>query len=122
MVKLKIVSDGGPKNTKVIDAETGECLVGVTAIEWEISYGNLAVATVTIEQMEVDLTGRAIIPGVWHKTIGDRPRGSFEKLLVYTTDKGIFEASFHNGTFFTNLGSDFHPDLWMIIPTPPTYK
>ncbi len=36
MIKLKIISDGTPSGTKVIDAVTGENLDGVKAVSWRI--------------------------------------------------------------------------------------
>lgn len=35
-MRLKIVSDGTPVGTKVIDTETGEVLEGVVAIKWSV--------------------------------------------------------------------------------------
>ena len=35
-MKLKIISDGTIKGTKVVDQDTGEELIGVTSIEWSV--------------------------------------------------------------------------------------
>ena len=34
-MKLKIMSDGTPDNTSVVNAETGEIVEGVASIKWE---------------------------------------------------------------------------------------
>lgn len=39
MRKLKIISDGTCKNTKIVDAETGETIDGIYGITWELNYG-----------------------------------------------------------------------------------
>lgn len=60
MRKLKLISDGRLWNTKLVDAETGEMIANVISVEWRLSRENndhLAVATVVIEEMPVELTG-----------------------------------------------------------------
>ena len=41
-MKIKIVSDGTPQGSKVVNAETGEVLGDVTKIEWKIQTGDAA--------------------------------------------------------------------------------
>ena len=36
MIRLKIISDGRVRGTKVVNAETGEALEGVVSLRWEI--------------------------------------------------------------------------------------
>jgi hypothetical protein len=59
-MRLKIVSDGTPANTHVVDAATGEKVNGIVAIEWRIdSPTKLSEATITIRAMEIDVIGAA---------------------------------------------------------------
>jgi hypothetical protein len=52
--KIKIVSDGTPRGTQVINEVTGERLKNVTAIEWRIECTNIAEATVTFRNVPVE--------------------------------------------------------------------
>lgn len=53
-MKLKIVSDGTPHGTHVIDPETGARLKGVQRVEWGLAIGGLATAVVTVLNVELD--------------------------------------------------------------------
>ncbi len=53
-MRLKIVSDGTPLGTRVEDAETGEKIEFVRDIQWGLRYNDLAVATITIIQPEIE--------------------------------------------------------------------
>jgi hypothetical protein len=55
MRKLRIVSDGQPKNTRVFDAETGEEIANVIDVTISIDARNGAVATITIFRPELDI-------------------------------------------------------------------
>ena len=44
---LKVVSDGRPQGTKVIDADTGEAIAGVISITWEMDI-TMAIPKCTI--------------------------------------------------------------------------
>jgi hypothetical protein len=61
MRKLRIVSDGTPFNTKVLDAETGEDLqLPVTTIVWRsapLDRSGLSVASVELAFVSVDVIG-----------------------------------------------------------------
>lgn len=48
-MKLKIISDGTGRGTKVVDAETGEELKYVTEIVWRIEALGYASATVYLD-------------------------------------------------------------------------
>lgn len=54
-MKLKIVSDGNPYNTRIINAETGETLDMVTRLTWEITPDMLARCTMELVNVAVDL-------------------------------------------------------------------
>ncbi len=55
-MKLKIVSDGIPKNTKVI-TEDGKAIDNIRSITWHCEAGKLATVTLGLVLVEVDLTG-----------------------------------------------------------------
>lgn len=54
-MKFKIVSDGTPKGTKVINTETGETVENVTRIFWEVCLDSLATAHIEIRKCEVEI-------------------------------------------------------------------
>ncbi|MFQ5849361.1 MAG: hypothetical protein ACE5JU_02085 [Candidatus Binatia bacterium] len=56
-MRLRIVSDGHPRNTTVMDADTGERVEGVTSLEWKIDRNNLGTVTMTVESVEVAVVG-----------------------------------------------------------------
>jgi hypothetical protein len=57
MPNLKIISDGNPENTKVIDVKTGQKINGIRSLKWTIDYANLGHCKVEIE---FDAVGVAI--------------------------------------------------------------
>lgn len=58
-MKIKIVSDGTPRNTTVVDAVTGEMLEGIQSIRWELAVNNpLATAIITFIKIPVELEAR----------------------------------------------------------------
>lgn len=52
-LKLKIVSDGS--SSRVVNAETGEAVLGVKSVEWQHHAGKTPTAIVTIIQPSVEL-------------------------------------------------------------------
>jgi len=54
-MRLKIVSDGHPRNTQIVDEATGQAVEGVTKLEWKMDRHNLATATITLESVSVDV-------------------------------------------------------------------
>ena len=57
-VKIKIVSDGTPIGTKVIDEETGETINGVVSVGWNICVGTgFARAYIELLNIPVELVG-----------------------------------------------------------------
>lgn len=55
-MKIKIVSDGGPLSTRVVNAETGETLEGVVGVEWEHSApGQLPRTVITVLGVPVEV-------------------------------------------------------------------
>lgn len=57
-MKLKIVSDGNPINTKVVDVETGKDITkSVRGINWQISVDRLAEAEIVLVGTPVEITG-----------------------------------------------------------------
>jgi len=59
-MKLKIISNGTDLGTKVVDAETGSVVEGVTSIEWKIAAGKYAEATIKCISIpvEVEIDGK----------------------------------------------------------------
>jgi hypothetical protein len=56
-VKIKIVSDGTPSGTQVVNEATGEKLERITAIEWRISTNNFAEAIITFRNIPIETVG-----------------------------------------------------------------
>ncbi|MFQ5916340.1 MAG: hypothetical protein ACE5I0_00855 [Candidatus Binatia bacterium] len=56
-MRLKVVSDGHPRNTKVINEDTGEAVEGVSSLEWKIDRNNLATVTMRVESGEAEIVG-----------------------------------------------------------------
>lgn len=57
-MKLKIVSDGTPLGTRILNADTNEPVeIFCTRICWEIDVGNLGKATFVVPNVEVELVG-----------------------------------------------------------------
>ena len=54
-MKIKIISDGTPKNTKIVNAETGEKISGAKFIQWEISYDGLSKCTVIFNNIPAEI-------------------------------------------------------------------
>lgn len=55
MIKLKIVSDGRPNGTRVIDAETGEELDWVTRVEWTHTCKDVSSAIIHVCEVAVEI-------------------------------------------------------------------
>lgn len=68
-MRVKIVSDGRPHTTKVVDIETGRELDGVTRIEWRIGVGELATATITLVDVPVEVEGELREPTAWREFV-----------------------------------------------------
>jgi hypothetical protein len=47
-MKIKIVSDGTPRGTRVVNAETGEKIERVKAVSWKIGLDQVATATIEV--------------------------------------------------------------------------
>lgn len=58
-MKVKIISDGTPPGTRVVNADTGEPIEHVTAIEWKIDVRDLATAVIRLRDVDVDVVGEA---------------------------------------------------------------
>ena len=54
-MKLKIISDGSPENTEVLNIETGEKLDGVTHIDWHIEAQELAECTIRLHNIPLEV-------------------------------------------------------------------
>lgn len=61
-MRIKIISDGTPSNTKVINAETGERIFDITGIVWQIDADNLAKATVDFILIPVEVEAEIKAP------------------------------------------------------------
>jgi len=55
MIRLKIISDGTPAGTKIVDSRTGEEIEGVKSIVWSICHGEFAVAKIELESCSAEL-------------------------------------------------------------------
>lgn len=53
-MKLKIVSEGTVMGSRVVNAETGEILDGVTSVNWKHDAGDLPRAVITLIGMPVE--------------------------------------------------------------------
>ena len=53
-MKVKIISDGTPRGTKLVNAETGEKLEGVTSVEWHISVDRLSEAVIMMRGVPIE--------------------------------------------------------------------
>jgi hypothetical protein len=59
-MKIKIVSDGTPMGTKVVNAETGEAIKGVCGVSWSLSDNrSIGRAIVEFALVPVELVGDA---------------------------------------------------------------
>lgn len=60
--RLKIISGGYRGDTRVVDAETGDRVDGVTSIAWEMSKDSVhATATITLRRVMVEVEGDFLI-------------------------------------------------------------
>lgn len=56
-MKLRIISDGTPYKTRVVNAETGEDVDGIVKVEIEITAREGVKATITVHGVDLDLDG-----------------------------------------------------------------
>ena len=63
-MKVKIISDGNPMNTKVTNAETGEVIDGITNLKWQIHCGSLATVDMRLKMTDVEIVGDMVIKEV----------------------------------------------------------
>jgi len=56
-MKLKLISDGSmrPEGTKIVNAETGELIEGISKVEWNIKAGELAEVVIFVINPEVEI-------------------------------------------------------------------
>lgn len=59
MIRVKIISDGTPQGTRVVDHLTGETIVGVKRIEWDMDVNRLGKARLTFVAPIVEVVGDA---------------------------------------------------------------
>jgi hypothetical protein len=59
-MRIKIISDGTPKNTKVVDADTGELVKDVYAIQWSCDVHNLARAIIGFINVPVEVEAETV--------------------------------------------------------------
>lgn len=59
-MKIKIVSDGTVRGTKVVNADTGDWIEGITAIEWRVEAG-ARTARANIEMMKIPVEMAATV-------------------------------------------------------------
>lgn len=59
-MKLKVVSDGTPQGTKVLNAETGEEVDNVYAVTWEARADKPeSMAQISLAKIEIEALGEA---------------------------------------------------------------
>jgi len=76
--KVKLISDGTPIGTKLVDPETLEPLPimqHVRAIRWRIDEGGLAVCEVDLICIEIDVAGEMEIPEATSKEVNGNGKG-----------------------------------------------
>jgi hypothetical protein len=56
-MRLKVISDGTPYGTHIVNAETGENVTNITGIRWSMQAGELAQATFDLDYVEAELEG-----------------------------------------------------------------
>lgn len=63
--RVKIIGDGTPEGTTVLDALSGQPIAGVMRVELSVAVGQSPIrARITLEDVEVDLEPTAdVIPG-----------------------------------------------------------
>ena len=55
-MRIKIISDGTPTGTRVVCAETGEIVKGVTSVEWShVTPGEASYAIVKLHMMPIEV-------------------------------------------------------------------
>ena len=59
-MKIKIISDGNPINTMVIDKVTGEKLEHVKSVKYEVAVGELGTASIEFINVEAELEGEVV--------------------------------------------------------------
>jgi len=57
-MKIKIISDGTPHGTKVIDMDTGEPIAGILEVTWRVDAGGDAIAELKIYGVPVEVVGK----------------------------------------------------------------
>ena len=55
-MRLRIISDGTPQGTKVLDGN-GRLIKGISQVTWSVEYGKRASATLTFNNVDVDVIG-----------------------------------------------------------------
>lgn len=57
MKQMKIISDGTPPGTKLLDPDGKDITGSISAITWKIVAGGASQATVTFENVQVEVLG-----------------------------------------------------------------
>ena len=109
MRKIKIISDGTPRGTKVIDVTSGEVLHGVTGIKWNITTSKLSSVELKMEHIPLKAlaeekekksikkkeTSREIIIEEVNQAVVDAMRSDLEKenLMFFHFKRKIAKTS-----------------------------
>ena len=72
-MRIKIISDGKPTGTRIVNAETGERIEGVTGIKWSLGLKSLAECELRLINIAVEIVGE-VGELVETTQIGDRFR------------------------------------------------
>ena len=57
-MKIKIISSGTAKDTKIVNAATGELIDGVTEVRWRVKVGEIAKLNLKMLKIPVELVGK----------------------------------------------------------------
>ena len=60
MIKLKVISDGTPSGTKVVDSKTGEEIEGVRSVEWSIAFNEFSVTKIELGESSIEAIGSSV--------------------------------------------------------------
>ncbi len=77
-MKLKIISEGTGRNTKIVSVETGEVIEGVTEVTWHCRYDSLADVTMKFINIPVEVMGELDVTQLgdeWRRKLPGKEEG-----------------------------------------------
>lgn len=60
-MRIKIISDGTPQNTSIVNMETGQTMENVIGIQWEIDIDRRATAWIHVHNVPAELVANALV-------------------------------------------------------------